>query len=234
MTTFALAHGAFHGAWCWELLTPLLQRAGHDVIAIDLPFDDGAASFDDCADVVCAALRERGDDVVLVGHSFAGAVIPLVAARRPLRHLVYVCAVVPQLGQSMNDQLVSEPGMILPRIYAGVGELDAQGRIPVIDLELAREVFYADCDESVAYAAAARLTPQSALPSSLCFPLSEFPSVPTTYVVCSEDRIVGPEWSRRVARDRLNADLVELPGSHSPFYSRPAVLADVLLGLAER
>jgi pimeloyl-ACP methyl ester carboxylesterase len=232
MTTFALAHGAFHGAWCWELLTPLLQEAGHEVVAVDMPFDDGSATFEDCADVVCAALQGSDDDVVLVGHSFAGCVIPLVATRRPLRHLVYLCAVVPLVGSSVIEQLASEPDMILPQFYAGLGELDEQMRTPFADLELAREVFYADCTDSVATAAVARLTPQSALPSSLCFTLSEFPSVRTTYVMCSEDRAVGSDWSRRVARERLHADLVELPGSHSPFYSRPAVLADVLLGLA--
>jgi hypothetical protein len=47
-----------------------------------------------------------------------------------------------------------------------------------------------------------------------------------------DDRTVGPAWSRRVATERLGADLIELEGSHSPFYSRPAELADVLSGLA--
>ena len=49
-------HGAWHGAWCWERLTPLLQRAGHDVVTMDLPSEDGTATFDSYADVVCAAL----------------------------------------------------------------------------------------------------------------------------------------------------------------------------------
>jgi pimeloyl-ACP methyl ester carboxylesterase len=232
MTTFALAHGAFHGAWCWELLTPLLEEAGHEVVAVDMPFDDGSATFEDCADVVCAALQGSDDDVVLVGHSFAGCVIPLVAARRPLRHLVYLCAVVPAPGSSVIEQLVSEPDMISPRFYAGLGELDDQMCTPFVDLDIAREVFYADCDDAVATAAVARLSPQSALPPSQGFTLSEFPSVRTTYVMCTEDRAVGAEWARRVADERLHADLVELPGGHSPFYSRPAALADVLLGLA--
>jgi pimeloyl-ACP methyl ester carboxylesterase len=47
-------------------------------------------------------------------------------------------------------------------------------------------------------------------------------------VVCGEDRIVNPELSRRIARERLDADLVELPGGHSPFLSRPGELAAVL------
>ena len=56
MTTFALVHGGYHGAWCWERLTPLLQQAGHGVVTMDLPLEDSTATFDTYADVVCAAL----------------------------------------------------------------------------------------------------------------------------------------------------------------------------------
>jgi pimeloyl-ACP methyl ester carboxylesterase len=87
MTTFALVHGA----WCWEMLTPLLQQAGHDVVAPDLPCDEApATTFDPYADVVCAALDGCDDDVVVVGHSLGGPTATLVAARRPVRHLVYL------------------------------------------------------------------------------------------------------------------------------------------------
>jgi hypothetical protein len=51
-------------------------------------------------------------------------------------------------------------------------------------------------------------------------------------VVCDEDRLVNPAWSRRIATGRLAAELVELPGSHSPFLSRPGELAELLHRLA--
>ena len=54
MTTFALVHGAWHSASCWNLLAPLLEQAGHDVIAPDLPSEDGSADFDAYADFVCS------------------------------------------------------------------------------------------------------------------------------------------------------------------------------------
>jgi pimeloyl-ACP methyl ester carboxylesterase len=212
MTTFALVHGAWHGAWCWEQLTPLLQHAGHDVVTMDLPSEDGAATFDTYADVVCAALDGRGDDVVLVGHSYGGNTVPLVAARRPLRHLVYLCAMIPDVGRSLFDQLGDEMEMLNPAYEQGLSVPDEQLRQVWTDLDLACAMFYSDCGEP--------------------FSLVEFPAVKTTYVVCSEDQILRPEWSRRTARDRVGAELIELPGDHSPFYSRPAVLADVLLGLA--
>jgi hypothetical protein len=56
----------------------------------------------------------------------------------------------------------------------------------------------------------------------------QLPQVERAYIVCSEDRLVNPEWARRAAPDRLDVEPVELPGSHSPFLSRPAELADLL------
>lgn len=232
MTTFGLVHGAWHGAWCWERLTPLLQQAGHDAVVMDLPIDDNAASFDTWADVVCAAIDGCGDDLVLVGHSYGGHTLPLVAARRSVRHLVYLCAFLPEIGRSFADQLRDEPEQLNPAIFKGL-EFDGQSRAVWADVGLAQALMYADCDESTAQAAIKRLRPQAAGGFALPFSLAEFPSVACTYIICSEDRIIGGEWSRRIARDRLGADLMELPGSHSPFLSRPSALADVLLHLAE-
>jgi pimeloyl-ACP methyl ester carboxylesterase len=231
MTTFALVHGGWHGAWCWERLTPFLQQAGHAVVAMDLPSEDGAATFDAYADVVCAALTGCDDDVVLVGHSFGGNTVPLVAARRPVRHLVYLCAMVPDIGRSVFDQLGDEMAMLNPAYQEGLSVPDEQLRQVWIDHDIARAMFYGDCDELTIKAALDRLRPQSAYPALQPFQLAEFPAVSTTYVVCSEDQILRPEWSRQTA-ERLGAELIELPGDHSPFYSRPSVLADVLLGLA--
>jgi pimeloyl-ACP methyl ester carboxylesterase len=228
VTTFALVHGSWHGAWCWELLTPHLQRGGHAVVTMDLPCDDGSASFDTYADVVCAALDRCDDDVVLVGHSLAGSTVALVAARRPVLHLVYLCALVPDIGRSMFDQWCDEP-VLNPVYVKGLSEPDAQARTTWVDLELARAIFCADCDEPTANATLNRLRPQARYPSTVPFPLTEFPAVSCTSVVCTDDQFVGPDWSRRVARDRLGAELIELPGSHSPFLSRPSALADVLL-----
>ena len=103
----------------------------------------------------------------------------------------------------------------------------------MVDLNLARELLFADCDEPTSQAAVTGLRPQARYPYSAPFSLAEFPTVACTSVICSEDQLVRPEWSRRVARDRLGADIAELPGSHSPFLSRPSALADVVLRLAD-
>jgi pimeloyl-ACP methyl ester carboxylesterase len=232
MTTFALVHGGYHGAWCWEHLTPLLEKAGHDVVVMDLPLEDSSATFDIYAAVVCAAIADRDDDVVLVGHSYAGNTIPLVAARRPIRHLVYLCAMIPDIGRSLFDQLGDAPEMLNPAYEQGLSVPDEQLRQGWTDLDLARAVFYGDCSEQVAQAALNRLRPQSVYPALQPCSLAEFPTVKTTYVVCGDDQMLRPEWSRRTVRERIDAELIELPGDHSPFYSRPSALADVLLGLA--
>lgn len=97
--------------------------------------------------------------------------------------------------------------------------------------DLARYHLFDDCDEGAASAAVARLRPQALSPYRMPCSLSAIPSVTSTYVVCGEDRIVNPEWSQRIARDWLNADVLQMPGSHSPFFSRPKALAELLGGL---
>jgi pimeloyl-ACP methyl ester carboxylesterase len=233
MTTFALVHGAWHGAWCWEKVAPLLQEAGHDVVAMDLPIDDNTATFDTHADVVCAAVDGCSDDLILVAHSYGGMVIPLVAARRPVRHLVFVCAFVPYVGRSLDDQLREEPGTFNPAVSECL-RFDAESRFLWVDDDLARAFMYADCDKSTSSAAIKRLRPHSPFPGSVQCSLTEFPDVPCTSVICSEDLCIGAERARRIARDRIGAEIIELPGSHAPFLSRPQALADVLLRIADR
>ena len=81
----ALVHGSYHGAWCWDFLTPELERLGHRVITMDLPISDPALGAADYAKAIDDAL-DPDSEPVLVGHSMAGLVIPLVAARRPIRN----------------------------------------------------------------------------------------------------------------------------------------------------
>lgn len=236
MATFALVHGAWHGAWCWEMLTPFLQQAGHNVVAPELPSDDGSADFDAYADSVCTALRGCDDDVVVVAHSLAGATGALVPDRRPVRHLVYLCAAVPEGGIGLFDQWQAQPDMVATQFaegwLQGLSEPDEQLRTVWVDLDFVRGVFYADCDEATVAGAIHHLRPQSGYPWTVPCSLTEHPVVGCTSVVCSEDRVVNPDWSKRKARE-LGADIVELPGSHSPLLSRPSVVADVLLRVAE-
>jgi pimeloyl-ACP methyl ester carboxylesterase len=226
-----LVHGAWHGAWCWERLVAELDALGHRSITVDLPIEDPDASFETYADVVVDAMADEDEEVVLVGHSMGGMTIPRVAARRPVGSLVYLCGLVPMPGHSLLEQFGIEPDTLLPEYQGGI-EADELGRSRWVDADLARRVMYADCEEEDAAAAFGRLRRQAGNHYALPCGLEALPDVRTTYVVCSEDRLVNPVWSRRVATGRLAADLVELPGSHSPFLSRPKDVAELLHGLA--
>jgi pimeloyl-ACP methyl ester carboxylesterase len=228
VTTFALVHGAWHGAWCWERLAPELERRGHAVVAVDLPCDDPAATFADYARVVVDALGDAGDDVVVVGHSLGGLAIPLVAARRPVRALVYLCALVPIPGASLSEQLRAEPDTFVPGYDAGLAIDRERGTSRWVDFGVARERLYGDCAEADARRAFDRLRPQASGPNRVPCPLDALPDVPTAAIVGAGDRIVDPAHGRRVARERLGVAPVELAGDHSPFLSRPADLADLL------
>jgi pimeloyl-ACP methyl ester carboxylesterase len=203
-------------------------------VAVDLPSDDPKATFETYADVVVTALDAAGADggVVVVGHSLAGQTIPLVADRRPVRKLIYLCGLAAMPGYSFAEQLDLEADTLLPEYLSGL-QLDEEGRASWVDEGVVRSVLYADCSQDDSKAAFERLRPQAMAPQTRTCPLTDYPPVAATYVVCSEDRLVNPDRARRVALDRLRAELVEIPGSHSPFISRPRELARLLHQQAE-
>jgi hypothetical protein len=92
---------------------------------------------------------------------------------------------------------------------------------------------YTDCEPEVARRAAGRLRGQAPLPSREASPLHRWPDVPSSYLLCTEDLMVGPAWSRRVAREQLGVEPIEWPGSHSPMLARPRELAGLLVELAQ-
>jgi Alpha/beta hydrolase family len=191
---------------------------------------DPAAGCGEYADVIAEALGEASD-VVLVAHSSAGLTAPLVAERRPLGRMVLLGSLVPDPGRPADDDFQAPP---IPLTPAGRGgrATDAEGRSYWKDLEHAAEVLYHDCDAATTLEACARLRPQGQRPMTDPCPLAAWPHVDTTYVLSAGDRMVSTDWSRSVGAPRANAELVEMPGDHSPMLSRPRELADLLLGLA--
>jgi pimeloyl-ACP methyl ester carboxylesterase len=226
MTTYALIHGAWHGGWCWAPLVAELRRHGHEAIAPDLPCEDDEATFETYAAVVEAALEGAGGDVVLVAHSLAGQTAPLVAARRPVRGIVYVAAIVAEPGRSFAEQNRDDPAPLLPGYERG---LRVHGNARAwADEEVAREHMYDDVEPDLAHEAFARLRPQSRAPYGVPCPLAALPDAPVASIVCGEDRMVLPAWSRRTARERLGVEPVELPGGHTPSLAQPARLAEAI------
>jgi pimeloyl-ACP methyl ester carboxylesterase len=232
LSTFCLVHGAWHGAWCWERLVPELEAAGHRVVCVDLPCEDTSVDFSGYADVVVAALADVDDDVILVGHSLGGLTVPLVAAKRPVAHLVFLCALLPAPGKAFRAQFETEPDILTPAIRAGVRRDAESGLSWWDDEQAATAVLYQRCSREDAQAAFARLRRQATTPHAEPCPLDALPDVERTYILAREDNAVTPDWSRRAARQRLGVTAVEIDGDHSPFLARPAELARLLVGLA--
>ena len=126
MTTYVLVHGAWHGDWAWERVTPLLTAAGAHVVTPDLTHDRDVGLADH-ADEVAAVLDTVADpDVVLVGHSYAGLVVRQAADRRPDRvaHVVLVDGWAGPDGASLTDLA---PAAFTARVTAAA---NADGLIP--------------------------------------------------------------------------------------------------------
>jgi pimeloyl-ACP methyl ester carboxylesterase len=227
MTTYALVHGASHGAWCWDRLVPLLAARGHRVVAPDLPCADPEAGIGDYAAVVADALDAAGaaDDVVLVGHSLGSLVIPVVAERRPVRGMVFLCSVPTGPGPAIDAALAD---MVTPEFVAAERDFDEWDG-DRLRAESARIVWYDDCPPEDAAWAAAQLRFQSRRPLVEPSPLTAWPPGPIAVVLGRDDRCVRMAWAIPAARARLEgAEPVLVDGGHSPFLARPAELADVL------
>ncbi len=220
MSSFALVHGGGLGAWCWDEVRRELAARGHESVAVDLAPEDFGGGAAHCADVIAEAFAGVRD-AVLVGHSIAGLVTPLVAARRPVRRLVFLHALLPRPGQSVVDQMTTEPDMFNPDMFTAEAPFWEDEAVAI------RFLFH-DCPPAVARDAFRRLRPEQGLLGRELTPLEVWPALPMTYIVCANDRTATPGWARRAARERLGVEPIELPGGHCPMLARPRQLAEVL------
>jgi pimeloyl-ACP methyl ester carboxylesterase len=230
VTTVALLHGGSHGGWCWERVVPLLHERNIATIAPDLPMSDMATGARDWAEVVVAALAQIEDEVIVVGHSMAGLALPVIVAMRPVARMIFLAAWVPTPGLSYAEYLFTPEGQGSLTVPLERVIFDEQGRHVVPD-DVAVEIFYHDASPEDACRAVKRLGPSAATAALEPSPISAWPDVPSSYILMTDDRAVRPAWSRRVARERLGVEPVELPGGHCPFYSRPQHFTDVIAHL---
>lgn len=224
MTTYALLPGAGGAAWYWHRVAPLLEAAGHQAVAIELPAADARAGLAEYADVAVAALVGCPGPVVVVAQSMGAFTAPLVAARVAGTVLmVLVNPMVPTAGESPGQWWSAtgqESAMAanLQRIKLSRTTFD-----PVAD-------FFHDVPDDVRATAFAAPEPaQSATPFEQPWPLSSWPDIPTHVIAGSDDRLFPVEFQRTLVRDRLGLDLDVLPGGHLIALSRPHELADQLL-----
>lgn len=218
MVVFALVHGGWHGGWCWSSVAAALTARGHRVVAPDLPIGDPAAGAVDYARIVAESISGQ-DDVVLVAHSLAGLCAPLVPS---VRRVVYLAAMLPSPGRSVDER--ARDGERMTRRGIGRGQTANEDGSTQWRPDAALEWLYPDSAPSTAKNAAARLRPQHWRITAEPSPVVSLPAA--TYVLCRDDRIIDTDWARSAA-----ADVVELPGDHSPFLARPDELADLLVSL---
>jgi hypothetical protein len=220
VTTYVLIPGAGGSAWYWHGVVPLLEAAGHEVIAVDLPADDESAGLPEYARLVAGAIGDR-DDVVLAAMSLGGFTAPMVAAKTPLRALVLVNAMIPLPGETPGawwDATGSEAARTAAAQAGGYGT--------ELDLET---YFLHDVAPEVAAAGAQyqRDEAEAAFASPCDF--TAWPPVPIGVVAGAGDRFFPAGFQRRVAADRLGVQADVLPGGHLIALAQPEPLARYLL-----
>src|SRR6201996_4537879 len=123
MSTYVMIPGSGGDAGYWHRVVPLLEAAGHQAIAVDLPGPDPAAGLPEYTDLTVAAAKGR-DDIVLVAGSLGGFTAPLAAGRLPLRALVLVNAMIPVPGETpgqWGDAVGSAPARLKAAEQGGYG-----------------------------------------------------------------------------------------------------------------
>jgi pimeloyl-ACP methyl ester carboxylesterase len=221
--TLLLVHGAWHGSWCWEPLVAALD--GVPVRTVDLPSvgTDPAALgglYDD-AEAVRAALAGIEGPVVVVGHSYGGAVVTeAVHADSGVAHLVYLCAF--QLDE--GDSLLGSVGGEAPPWWEAAG--------PAIAAGSPEQVFYNGVPPELTESSLARLALQSRASVEQPTTNVAWRSVPSTYVVCEQDQAI-PVFAQEAMSARAGA-VLRMDAGHSPFLSHPAELAALLRPVLDR
>jgi pimeloyl-ACP methyl ester carboxylesterase len=225
--TIVLVHGAFAETASWDRVIPPLQSAGHDVIAAANPLRGLAADAESISDLV----RTVDGPVVLVGHSYGGAVISNVDADAgQITGLVYVAAFAPDTGESAFTLAQRFPGSTLGDSLRPVPRSDG-----TTDLYIARELFHEQFAADVPAAEAARMaaTQRPVTLEALQEPSGERPlwkELPSWFLVAGQDRNIPAELQRFMA-DRAGArQTVELPtASHGVAWPHSDATARLIL-----
>ncbi|MCA6094823.1 alpha/beta hydrolase [Streptomyces sp. SCA3-4] len=220
-----LVHGAWHGSWCWEKVRAALAARGRHVRTVDLPSavsEESSGRLPGVADdarVVREAIDGVDGPVVVVAHSYGGIpVTEATAGAANVTHIVYLTAFQLDIGESAFS-------------FLGIPHADpdsVEGTYPVP--ENGSDTFYRDVPKTVRDEALARLVPQSARSFTEPVTRAGWHTLPSTYIVCDDDRSLSPSHQERMA-ERAGT-VRHLPGGHSPFLAAPEELATLLAEIA--
>jgi pimeloyl-ACP methyl ester carboxylesterase len=219
-----LVHGGFVDGSGWEGVYRILKEHGHDVSVVQNP----TTSLADDVAVTRRVIAAQDGPVVLVGHSYGGAVITEAGNDPKVEKLVYIAAFAPDKGESVNTLIADPPaGAPVPPILPpkdGYLFLD-KARFPASfagDVDPERAAFMADSQVPWGVEALAGAISQPA-----------WKNKPSWYMVTSEDKMIPPPAQQFMSK-RAGSKVVEVKGSHSIYVSRPdAVAALIEQALAE-
>jgi len=218
-----LVHGGFVDGSGWEGVYRGLRRAGFPVSIVQNP----TTSLADDVSATKRVLATQKGPVVLVGHSYGGAVITEAGNDPKVEALVYVAAFAPDKGESVSTLIKDPPpGAPVPPI------LPPQDGFLLLDRAKFAASFAGDLDPDVAAFMADAQVPWGV--EALAGTISEpaWRSKPSWYLVSTEDRMIPPPAQRLMAK-RAGATVVEASGSHSIYVSQPAAVVELIIKAAQ-
>lgn len=236
---FVFVHGGFHAAWCWDRVSSELRRLGHDAVAIDLPGHgarlDEESTLTGRREAIVSVMKP-GD--VLVGHSGGGFDATLAADAAPdlVRHIIYLAAALPRENRTYPEAMTMtnvEDGELNGDVGEMLGMLSfaEDGAMSFADFHKTWQYFYHDCDAATARWAFDRLGPErfgETTVTPVSVPRFWAAELPRSFIVCEQDRAM-PRWLADTVARRLGVQPLSIDTSHSPFLSRPAELAHLLV-----
>lgn len=229
--TIVLVHGAFADASSWREIVPRLQSDGYRVMAPANPLRGLAG---DTA-YIASVLRSIEGPIVLVGHSYAGAVISGAAVGNPqVKALVYINALVPDKGEVLSVLIDRFPGSELTPALKPVPFTGPDGSVGTdlhVKPELYRPVFAASLPLATTAVLAASQRPIDARAFSDAAGPVAWRSIPSWALVSRQDRAIPPELQRFEAR-RARSHTVEIDSPHAAMLAHPKAVTDLILDAA--
>ena len=217
--SIVLVHGAFADGSSWAKVIPILEGDGYTVIAVQNPLTSLA---DDVATTKRVIDAQKGP-VVVVGHSYGGAVITAAAAGNAnVKALVYVAAFAPEV-----DEVLAAPGAkFAPPALSSALVPDAAGFL-YVDRTKFHDAICKDVPAADARVIAATQKPVSGSVFTASVPGGAWKTTPSWYIVASVDQAINPELERFYAK-RIGARTTEIKSSHVPYLSHPKEVAGVI------
>ena len=220
-SAIVLVHGAWADGSCWNNVILPLQRHGLKVICAPIPL---TSLTDDIAALTRALERTRGP-VVLVGHAYSGAVIAAVREDR-VKSLVYISALAPDEGETVAQVFYHNPSHPeAPKLAP-----DSHGFIWMPDDGFRRAVAHkASLDQTNIATAVQRPIAVQCIQEPA--PTPTWKTKPSWFLIAEEDRMINPKTLHFMA-DRMKAKVQSHPVDHSPMYTEPNLVIDVILDAA--